>query len=228
MTKPFSYFNLIEAFGEPGCAACRLLLQDDAKYIDTMLYEYVNKHVTNDAFREGRGLCNRHAWMMLNHGGNALGVAILYDATLDEVLKIIDDTPVGGFRLRGGASLADRLEPTRNCLICQRVAESEKNYLRTLMDNLDDERMQDAYVQSDGLCLPHFRTALRQSNNAKRQLLLITTQRDIWRRLKAQVMEFMRKHNEHVDEAIEEGEHDSWLRALARMAGEEGAFGTRR
>jgi hypothetical protein len=38
---PYSYFDLVEAFGKPGCAVCNLLLRDADRFLDSILYEYV-------------------------------------------------------------------------------------------------------------------------------------------------------------------------------------------
>jgi hypothetical protein len=238
MVRPSGYFDLIETLPQPGCAVCNLLVRDVEHYLDSFLYEYVNDPASHLAFREGRGLCNKHGWQLRNFTENALGIAILYNAALDEALTLIKQppgsvmSPTGLARLigvsagRGGAALADRLEPTRSCPVCESFRESEERYIQILGEHLDDARVQEAYQNSVGLCLPHFRQALRAIRDAGALEWLITAQREIWGRLKAELEDFIRKNNQYVAEPIG-AERDSWLRAIGRLSGEAGVFGTR-
>src|SRR3972149_3703859 len=86
-TSP-QYYDLMDQFPEPGCAVCHLALRDGWRYLDSLLYEYVNTGQINDAFRAGRGLCNTHMWQILQFRGTALAITILCNAVVDEVLKI--------------------------------------------------------------------------------------------------------------------------------------------
>lgn len=244
MTKkyrtPFSYFDLIESFPKGGCPMCRLLLRDVDWYLDSLLYEYANTTNINDSFRAMRGLCNEHGWKLKQTRGGVLGVAILYDAVLDEVLKTMAKETVESLpaswrdRLtRSGpkhsaGSLADKLESTGSCLVCDVMDKYEQEYIEVFVAYLLDPRLHEAYAVSEGLCLPHFRLALRQASDQERLEKLISIQSAIWKKLKDEVQEFIRKNNfQFADEPMGE-EGDSWLRAIARVSGERGAFGQRR
>jgi hypothetical protein len=237
MVTPVTYFDLIETFSQPGCVVCNLLLRNVDRSLDALLYEYVNDPDTHRAFRSRRGLCNEHSWQLARHTGHALGIAILYEAAVDEVLKAMDQVPLGidpqsGLgRLLGSAgkpnasSLADRLEPTGACRICELLADSEKQYLHILGDYLGDDRMLEAFRCSDGLCLPHFRQILRRTRNPVDLQQLIAIQTSIWSKLRAELSEYRDKSDYR---RISEGmgaEGNSWLRAIGRLAGEKGVFG---
>lgn len=237
MVTPVTYFDLIETFSQPGCAVCSLLLRNVDRSLDALLYEYVNDPDTHRAFRTRRGLCNEHSWQLARHTGNALGIAILYEAAVDEVLKTIDRVPLGvdpqsGLgRLLGSAGkpnaslLADRLEPAGMCRICELLADSEKQYLHILSDYLGDERMLEAFRSSDGLCLPHFRQLLRRIRHPADLQHLLSIQTAIWSRLREELAEYRDKSDYR---RIREGmgaEGSSWLRAIGRLAGEKGVFG---
>lgn len=232
------YFDLIEALGQPGCAVCRLALRDVHRYLDSLLYEYVNEPETNDAFRQMRGLCNEHSWQLRQFKGSVLGIAILYEAALDEVLKIVDGATVRSSsrlsRLLGAggeysaAALAERLEPEMPCAACHVLEQGETRYVKLLSDHAADKRVEHALRHSEGLCLPHFRQALRAANGSDNAGLLISIQRILWSKLKDDLNLFMRKYDaQHAGEPMGE-EGTSWQRAIARLAGEKNAFGQRR
>jgi hypothetical protein len=236
---PMDYFELIETFPRPGWAVCSLVRRDIDRHIDGIVYGFMDTDEMRNAFRAARGLCSEHGYLLRqNKFGNVLGIAKLYAATLDEVLAILDDPPAEAQspsrleRLPGnGASpsnLADALEPRAECMVCAGADERETEYLRILSISLDDQRFMTAFVDSDGLCLPHLRQALRSVQVPAQRQRLVDVQRDIWARLKAAVDSFASKQNyEHIDELNRE-EAESWARAIAQMGGERGVFGLRR
>lgn len=225
MATSFAYYDLLEAFPQDGCAVCRLLLRDVDRYLDGLLYEYVNEADTHAAFRSGRGLCNTHSWQLRRYRGGALGSAILCGAALDEVLRTLERPgPRTGRRLLGnsgaGAALADALGPQAPCPACQKQTEAAARY--SLMIATDDARLLGAYRDSQGLCLPHFRAVLRQANGREAVHKLVDIQREIWQRLYAEVQTFITRQDYRysAEQAGEEG--DSWLRVIATLAGEQG------
>jgi hypothetical protein len=226
--KSFAFYDLNDAFGQSGCAVCRLLKRDVARLLDSILYEYATDRGMQARFRASRGLCGKHGWE-LSRNNNALGIAILYEQSLHELLTILDKpAPVDKAR-RGigrlftastGHVLADSLEPARQCLACETQTVNEANYIRALAEDLGDDAMLSAFKSSDGLCVEHFRQALRATTDPARAAHLTNVQRDIWTRLRADLLEFMRKSDyNHADEAMGP-EADSWLRAIARLSGE--------
>lgn len=237
MLTSFSYFDLVESFPKRGCVVCNLLLRDVERLLDSILYEYVNDPETQKTFRASRGLCNQHGWQMAKFG-NVLSIAVLYEASVDEVLSILHQTAPDGNLQHGlarllvpqdsNAALVEALEPARPCIVCKMESASEAQYIRILSEHLADDKLQGAYRASDGLCLEHFKQALRQTHDVKRSQLLVEIQTNIWDRLRDELREFMRKYDyKHADEKMG-AEGDSWRRAVARLGGEEGVFGVRR
>jgi hypothetical protein len=228
MTKPFSYYDLIEWFANSGCAVCNLLLRDGERFLDSLLYEYVTETETNQAIRAGRGFCNAHSWQLTQYRGGVLGIAILYEAALDEVITITQQASQGSSGLsrllnkNGVSSLSRALEPTGPCLACEVLAQSERDYTQAIGRYIDEADMDKAYRQSDGLCLPHFRMALRETPHQER---LIAIQMTHWGKLRAELQEFMRKNDFNYAAEAMGVEGDSWLRAIARLSGEKGVFG---
>jgi hypothetical protein len=116
------------------------------------------------------------------------------------------------------------LEAEAPCLVCKLSAEAEGRYLKTLADHLTDPKLEAALrASAGGLCLPHFRAALRRAPEPV-AARLTAVQTDHWQRLKDELETFKRKQDfQHVDEAIG-SERDSWQRAIASLAGQPGVF----
>ena len=229
MVTPLAYFDLLETFPEPGCAICRLLLRDAERLLDSLLYERVNEPNSHRLFRAARGLCNDHAWQLTEFRGGALGIAILYHATVDEVLKILDhaphETPRAFSRSRNATSLSDHLKPTENCMVCTLLSSTEQDYVSVFSRHIDDLKLQKAYEESDGLCLPHFRLILRESYPPDLLKKVIHIQKTIWEKLEADLAEFVDKNrHERMHETMGR-ERDSWQRAIRQMAGAKSVFG---
>lgn len=231
----FGYFDLLEAFGQQGCAVCNLTLRDVHQHLDSLLYEYVTEPDTNDAFRRGRGLCGEHSWQLRQFKSTVVGVSILYEAVLDEVLQIVERATVtpqsrvarllGTQNEQSASRLADQLEPETPCIACEVLQASEARYCQILRQQLGDSHLQQAYSDSEGLCLPHFRQLLREANGSEYVEWLVAIQREIWAKLKDEVNLFITKNDfNHAHEPIG-AEGTSWQRAIARMAGEKGVFG---
>ena len=143
--KNLSHHKLEEALREQGCAVCRLVDRAGHRYLDNLLYELVNDPGVQTEFRESLGLCNRHAYQMLDFG-DGLGTAVLYRVAtrrLLEVLSEFSDDPNPQTSLR---ALLGRLpttesaipEPGTGCLVCRTEEKAEVSYLRALLDGAED------------------------------------------------------------------------------------------
>ncbi len=232
---PFGFYDLLDQLAEPGCAICALARRDADKQMDAILYEQVVDPPTQAHFRASRGLCAEHGARFTEYR-NALGVCVLIDQALDEVLTILATTPARGGRtlgrLRGEpgeSALARKLGPVRPCPVCEAQTRAEGHYASALALHLADSRLDEAFRLSDGLCLPHFTAALNRADDPARAQRLADIQRGIWRRLKAELAEFMRK-SDAVNARGEQMdlESDSWRRAVLLLGGEPGVFGRQR
>jgi hypothetical protein len=225
--KSFGYYDLIEAFAQPGCAFCRLSAREARRYLDSLLYEYVAKPETQNAFRASRGLCRAHGWALTEVRDGALGIAILYEQALDETLRslgALDETRprAGGWRGRGGPAMPDALAPDAPCPCCVHVEAYEGRLLRDVLDGLDDVRFSEAFAQSSGFCLPHLMRIVGEAREPSHIAQLTTTQRAIWRRLQADLLTFIDKQGTRAgDNAFDPmgSEADSPRRALRALSG---------
>ena len=125
-----------------------------------------------------------------------LGTAILYRALLRDA----------GRHRRVGA----------RCQLCLSYQSGEWSALDILEHSLDEATFAEKFAQSDGLCDPHFKMALRRlgDKGALRQLHGETR-----RRLLHQLDELIRKQDYRFAREPDEREGDSWLRAVNAAAG---------
>jgi hypothetical protein len=231
--KPHGYHDLLEALRSVGCPICRLALTQTERSVLYLMNDRILDEGTYKSFRERRGLCSEHAWQAVRGMGGSTTLAIFYNVAMDEILRTIEATPVqGGKRgfLSGGAksagsALADKLEATGPCKVCDQVQEAEARFLLILSRHLGDPAIAEAYSASDGLCLPHFRIGLRAAESAEAAEGLIGVQREIWMRRKAELEEFIAKQDYRRSGEALGSEGTSWSRAAAWTAGEEGVFG---
>ncbi len=222
---PLNYYDLLELLPQPGCVICTLVERDTNRYLDSLLYEYANAPATHVRLRASRGLCADHSARLADFGAGVLGVTILQAQVLDEVRRVAE---ANGERtlsrlLRmsgGGAAVADRLEPTEECPACSSVNHAEEGHTNALANAITDERMLTAFRQSDGLCLPHLKMALRATPSPAHLEKLMTAQTEHWTRLREELETFMRAYDMNKTAPSDVGAaSDSWRRALRLLAG---------
>ncbi len=230
---PMNFHRLIETFPASGCVVCNLVQQDVNRFLDSHLYEYVNTPETHADIRASRGLCATHSGHLVEFGASVLGITILHAAVMDELLKTATEpnraTAAFG-RLRGsnGSSMANRLEPTDQCMACAALERAESQHTTTIAEFINDPTLNDAYAASAGLCLPHFRQVIRTAPDTTRTDLLTNLQIPKWRALKDELNLLVKKYDaNHNDEAVGD-EADSWRRALIMVSGNRDVFGVRR
>ena len=220
--------GLIAACQGKGCPVCALTAQEMDRYFDHMLYMRVNELELRADIRAAWGFCTRHAHKLIRPAG-AVGTAIIYHDVLTNLLHALDGAQWGEgsglLRLRrgdgAGALLAD-LAPAQPCPACEHQSATERAYVRALVKYLGTEREPElvaAYEQSDALCWRHLRAALAVVRHADTFARLMHVQRAAWRRLSAELAEFIRK-NDHRFQREEMGtEGDSWQRVIQQVAG---------
>ena len=221
-----------------GCPLCVLVGRAERKAVDLFLYDQVNDISRRDALRASRGLCLPHT-AMLAEGRSALGVAILSRDILRTMTAELEaEAPNRGasrkgdadekasqpfaffasFAVKLGARLAGRIEPQAGCPMCAERPRIEAPLIAGLLHNLGDGAFAAAFDASAGLCRVHLAATLRAAD-AERARALATRQAAIWRRLEADLDEFIRKHDYRFKGEAFEGERDVWRRALQLASG---------
>jgi len=178
------------AFREPGCPVCRLRNESEARYIFSLLYEYVNDPGVREHLLRSLGFCHLHAWEMQateqELWGSGLGSSIIYEHLLSQALAGLQAYLIQinrrsrraswGSRLKAwmaerfglnghvpdpvAAALPVGLVPQERCRACQMGDQAEERDIHTLVEMGAEPEFRDWYRASDGLCLPHLRQAL--------------------------------------------------------------------
>jgi len=232
--KPFSYYDLLDAFTLSGCPVCRLLTADAERFLDNLLYENTMDIGVQQGYRASRGLCNTHAWQLLEYKGNAAGIAVLSEAVLDELIGVLtsgNGAATSGRSLRGlvskrdGEQTADALEAHKGCLCCGLLDRAESNYLQTIADHFAEGQMQEAFRVSEGLCLPHFRRFVPLLRDPAQLRIAIEAQARIWQHLKDELAMYLQQSGARATDEPMGAESDSWQRAILAIAGDKRLFG---
>mgnify|MGYP005866765315 CR=1 FL=1 len=235
MSPTKSYYDLRDAFAQPGCPFCTLEAEYTNLFIDGLLYEQVNDPGLRAKIRQARGFCQKHAQGLVRSGAS-LGVAIMMRDVLREVLRAMDKSafqaPPGLslVRLRelvnprpplvATAEAVNALSPHTECPVCAHIGRLEEGWYGALLENLlGDDGLIHAYQASDGLCLPHFRGALARARQEAAFTALVDAQRAIWRKLEQELNEAIRKSDYRFKDEAWGEEGDAWLRALAAVSG---------
>jgi hypothetical protein len=234
MTQSAGYYDLRQAFGEPGCALCRLLAQAADGYIDGVLWELVNDPELRQELNRTRGYCREHAWLLVRYGAS-LGAAIMMKDIIDTLGRVVEagkfEPPPFSLRQMwqnfnsaqpnaATAKLAADLAPQAPCPVCVKVQITEAYYLAALRQHFTgSDNLASVYRASDGLCLPHFRLALAQIADQETFTALVEAQKAIWQRLSAELSEFIRKKDHRFQNESFGPEGDAWLRAIEAVVG---------
>jgi hypothetical protein len=228
---PAFYFDILEILAQGRCPACELMRRKPMHYIDHALYGLVVDPNAQNLFAETGGYCRRHAEALLKiPWGSALGVAILYNRLIEDASAALQAGRgiAAGRRKRTGLSLdlnRRREKPAADdrpdCLACRVERETEQGVLRTVADSLraGDERMRGAVEGREGFCLYHLDRVLALESDGKARAAL---RRHGLRRaeaLLADLKEFIRKCDYRFSREQMGAEGDSWMRAVAWVAG---------
>lgn len=236
MNESARHVDLLKAFAKTGCPVCRMLKRDMQLDMDMLMLERINKVETHLAFRAGRGLCNAHAWNIMQAKGGALGIAVMYESTMIELMKHVKQIKPSSASLgrffgnnSAGDNAAKTLEPTGNCILCDLMNKSENFYVDIIAENVNDPQLQEAYRASQGgVCLPHVRLVLKKLAQAADIQGLIALQTEKWNALQADLQLFIQENEDNVPQKDMGPEGDSWQRAIAYLSGDRDIFGYRR
>ena len=223
MEKDNLYADMVEACQEPGCPLCRLMFGVMHSYMDSVMNEYVIDIPARAEMRDARGYCKRHAWYLPEGRGRVLGIAIIHDDIVKNVVRAIDaKNPKRGARRRA-QDLLKRAAASAECPACIYERKMEEVTTRAMLKYLHDDDFVDALRSSSGLCLSHFYQALDAVRDDVAFDRLIDIERAALADLQGELAEFIRKSDYRFQHEGFGKEGDSWLRAIAQVSGEKGA-----
>lgn len=241
-SKHNAYFEVIEACEQGGCPICALALASVSHYLDAIMYENVNDPPTRDALLAAGGYCNDHSWQLRAMRAST-GTAIIYRDVLGNVARLIAKRPegtrlaffgvsrqgggllerlsarVGATDIGGGPSVSD---PHIGCPACRTRERHELIYLGVLLDHLGETEAARSLLAAGGLCLVHLDQAAAATHDAEALDRLLGIQADALGALDLELGEFLRKHDYRFQHESMGTESDSWIRAIAMVAGQPG------
>jgi len=214
--------ELREAMADPGCPLCRLAARAERNFVDSLNYERVLDLPTRDSLKASWGLCPQHTRQWQDLQGSALSMAIVYRISLLDLLRDTEELPQPKLLRRGrdAAQLAQTLEPSAPCIVCEIAAGTAQRFADLLLKDLSDPAEQLLLCDCGGLCLPHLRLALTRPGAGKHYRLLIDVHRAAWQTLMGELDEFIRKNDYRFHhEKLTATEADAWLRTLDTIVG---------
>jgi hypothetical protein len=230
------YYELLEAFREPGCPVCMRLEQVALRAMDELLYEQVTDPVTRARLLASRGFCNRHAWMLPRIQNSRLGTAVIYHHLLTSALEHVTadaarHQPRGWWRRLsrratgqpdGLLSLVAWWNARTPCPLCTRSRQAERDHLTALLGFLQETEFSEGLRASAGLCLPHLCRTIAIGRDHPSLPALLSIQNARWSALAAELEEFIRKNDYRFATEPVGQEGDSWRRALDALVGRGG------
>lgn len=241
MKSQLTIIDLKEALRQDGCPICRLQRKAEKRYLRNLLWEYVNDLSARSRFLASWGYCAGHARLLgqieLKEFGDAMGTAIMFESLaqqLESRLREVRGESTGnqarpwlgifGARWTRSKRSPYNLAPAADCYVCEIGGGSAAYALEVLIGTLEDQEIEilHPYQSSDGLCLPHLRSALAQSypeqTRASRILIDHVQKRVI--ALQAHLAEYIRKHGWDARfDWITPEEYASWSKAIAFFSG---------
>jgi hypothetical protein len=230
-SKHTSFFMLLEELQQPGCALCRLGATAANRFLDALLYEYVNDFDMRRTLQASHGFCPTHSVALVSRH-DALGTSILYNSVLArlqtelEALETVDQKGVLD-RLRdqlgSGAGSDALLAAEAGCPACDQRDEATSRALGIMAKHAGDEELVAALKESGGFCLPHLRVALNRLTGPARDQIRIREQ-EVLQALRDELGEAIRKYDYRFQGEGFGAEEDAWRRAVEVTAGMPGVF----
>jgi hypothetical protein len=229
------YYELLEAFQQPGCPLCRQVQGALERFLSHLFYESVTDPAVRHRLRRSLGFCQRHAWLLVDARlGDALGMAIIYHDLLGSLLKhlpqeaaVSPQNPTSRRFRRLSSSLKilvrqalEALTPHHPCPACEQEESSRRTAVSVLAASLKDPDFSEAFKATPGLCLPHLRQVLGEVNDTLALEILLTTNRDKLAALQAELAEIIRKNDYRYRDEAFGAEGDAWKRVVAVVVGE--------
>jgi hypothetical protein len=234
MNNPI-YFELLEAFTQPGCPLCRVVQSAVERSLTHLFYESVTDPAVRHRLRRSLGFCKRHAWLLVDARiGDALGMAMIYHDLVGSLLKHLPQYPASSVpkktayiwrRLPSGMKTLleqalETLSPHHSCPACEQEESSRRAAVSVLASALNDPAFADAFQASAGLCLPHLRHVLEDIRDPLSLEILLSTSRANLSTLQLELAEIIRKNDYRYRDEVFGPEGDAWKRAVAVVVGE--------
>ena len=237
-----AYFELCDALQEDGCPICHLLVTRSVAALDSLLYEQVTDPMSREALRTSHGLCNWHAWALLQVPTGRSGILIIYAALLGHQLQELlalqhmlrprtrwQRLMTRVFNSAAPLPFLNHWRTKAPCPLCrQHTAIDEGSYLRTLLDGLDESEFHARFQDSFGLCLPHLVLTVERERHHPGLPTLVQLQVQKLTAQRRKLHEIIRKFDYRFAAELIEEEGTEWRRTIELFVGKASVFGNDR
>ena len=226
--KSTTHFELKESLEQDGCAVCRLVSKTGHDYLDNLLYELVNDPDVQKKFRESLGLCNRHAYEMLDMR-DALGISILYRVVVRQEIEHLSQvsgssepsSTLLGIFSQPSSGQQSIPEPGSGCMVCRSENESEERYLRVLLEGAEDGSLDGSLDGPGAVCVRHLSRASALADGGLPKALVEVT-RAAMEDLEEDLDEHVRRNDYRFQDEAWGRERDAHIRTVRRLVGRRG------
>ena len=230
-SHPFMYFDLLEAFKQPGCPVCLLSERSVRRYLDGLFYELVNDPGARDSLLKSHGFCVEHAGLLLETRiAEALGASIIYKNIVKVILEKFPkpSPPSSPSTIPSSTKERTRLirefirasDPTGRCPACEQREDASDRAMEALKNSLDDEAIRLAFQDSDGLCFPHLTQLLQRTQGTGTVKFLLGVTQEKLEALQSEMGELIRKNDYRFQsEGITDREGRAWTKAMRMLSG---------
>jgi hypothetical protein len=223
------YFDLLDAFQQPGCPVCRLSMRSVRRYMDNLFYELVNDPGARDSLLKSHGFCAEHAGLLLETRiAEALGASIIYRNIIKVILENFpksasESSPIPDptkERLPLIRKFVKSSEPSGRCPACEQRESSSDRAIAGMVKSLHDDRLRAAFQDSDGLCFPHMKKLLDRTQGSDTVIFLLKVTQEKLDILQSQMGELIRKNDYRFQsEGISDLEGSAWAKAMCMISG---------
>ncbi len=211
MEKQLLWHELYDHMHDDRCPLCDHILARSMMSMKALLHEGVLDLGIRKQLYESKGLCGRHAHMLVELG-DPLAHAVIYASLFRQAVSAIEESP------NKGAVPYLRHD---QCMFCTNEKTSEKLYIPVFVQAFEEERFVEKYKQSGLLCLPHLAKAIH--HDKKRSEAIVTLTLEKYRILIGRLDEIMRKNDfRSTHEPWTEAEKRAWKAAVDIFNGAQG------
>ena len=229
------YQDLLTACSQPGCPVCRLENSAIDNYLQTALREKLNDQTIRQDIKDSLGFCREHSWRMRSLGlGKTMAATLGYHDVLLAVVQQLQRVDLAPRQPKRSLSLRKRvhapggrfetivkaLTPPKSCPACRIGEDYSRSILGTLADSIQDQTVSNAFVSSDGLCLPHLRQAFALIEDEETCKTFLTLNIERFEGLRREVIAIFRKIEQRDKKSTSQDDDETWQKVINAVNGE--------
>lgn len=236
MAFAISIIKLEEAIKKDGCPICRRGHESGIRWIESLLWEYINDSGTRERFYKSIGLCNQHTRMLaaveMSSSGPVLGVCMLYRGLSQKISQELQTIQKPGKDLSFWQELINEFKPAQPllpaaklpCPACEAAEKAEESALHAFFEALDqqDDAFMKIYRSYTGICLRHLRLGLLRHREdfpyaasylVEHTIQFLEEQQEL-------ISAYLTKNDyAHLSEPYTEAEQSAWRKVLSFFTG---------